>query len=180
MSLKYISKVSRNSFIKDVVEASLNAVDMAKSDFESLEAVLICTADENTIDAWEKWFGLDKKDWSIEDRRTRLIYTFNSRGFFTPQFMKEQAYFFAKGEIEIEEQFENYHFIIQFTNYVGIPENIESFTETININKPAHLTFEIKARFRTHRELKVFTHEHLKKFTHSELRAMRDINKKRS
>ncbi|MGL5745814.1 MAG: putative phage tail protein [Cetobacterium sp.] len=178
MSLKHISKISRNSLVKDVVEASLNAVDVAKLDFEKLEATVLCLADENTIDSWEKWFNLDKTGWGIEDRRQRLIYTFNSRGFFTPQFLKQQANIFSKGEIDIEEQYENYHFIVQFTNYVGIPDNVDSFKQMIEINKPAHLTFEIRARFRTHRELKKYTHEYMKKYTHNELRELRNMDRK--
>ena len=40
-------------------------------------------ANGTNIDEWEKWFELEKQPtWTLEDRVERLVYTFNSRGFF--------------------------------------------------------------------------------------------------
>lgn len=177
MAINSIGKIARNTIVKDVVEASLTAVDTARIDFDKLESTIMCNASEETIDGWETWFGLKKTGWNLEDRRARLIYTFNSRGFFSPQFLKDQALIFSKGEIEIEEEFEKYHFVINFVGYIGIPDNLTSFLEMVDINKPAHLTFEMVFRHRVHRELKEFQHSTLKKYTHKELREIRTITK---
>ena len=133
-------------------------------------------ADGTNINEWEKWFELSYQPaWTLEDRIDRLIYTFNSRGFFTPNFLKEQAKIFTNGEIDITELFSSYHFIIQFTSMIGTPPNIENFREMININKPAHLTYDILFRYRTWEELKPFKWETLKAYTWEEARSRAEI-----
>ena len=176
MSIYDISKVSRNNYIKDVITACEQEVNSAHADFLNIENSIMCLANSENIDLWEKWFELSPQpDWVISDRVDRLIYTFNSRGFFTPNFLKEQAKIFTNGEIDITELFSSYHFIIQFTSMIGTPPNIENFREMVDVNKPAHLTYEIKYRYRTWGELKPFKWETLKAYTWEEARSRAEI-----
>ena len=46
--------------------------------------------------------------------------------------------------------------------------NLESFKEMLNVNKPAHLTYDIKLRYRIWRELKPKKWRDLKKYTWKE------------
>lgn len=176
MSVYGISKVSRNKYITDDIKACEQEIKLSHELFLNIKNCIMSQTDENRIEEWEEWFGLsDEKSWSLKDRIDRLIYTFNSRGFFTPKFLKDQAMIFTNGEIDIIEDFPNYHFTIQFTSMIGTPPNIDSFKEMVNVNKPAHLTYDIKYRYRTWGELKPFTWEILKAYTWEEVRSRAEI-----
>lgn len=176
MSIYDISKVSRNNYIKDIISACEQEVNSAHADFLNIKNSIMCLANSENIDLWEKWFELSlQPDWTLSDRVDRLIYTFNSRGFFTPKFLKKQARIFTNGEIDIIEEYSKYHFVIQFTSMIGTPPNIENFREMVNVNKPAHLTYEIKYRYRTWGELKPYTWETLKAYTWEEARSRAEI-----
>lgn len=171
MSIKDIAKVSRNLFITDVVEAIQKEIGTFQVDVENIENTMMILATAEQCDEWEKWFELEKEPtWTLEDRIDRLIYTFNSKGFFTEKFLKDQARIFTNGEIEIEQYYEDYHFVIQFTSSIGVVPNLDNFSRMVNINKPAHLTWVYKLRYRTHKELQPFTHKQLQKYTHKQLR----------
>ena len=176
MSIYEISKFSRNKYLKDVINACEQEINLSHKEFLEVESCIMTLADKTNIDEWEKWFELSyEPTWSLEDRVDRLIYTFNSHGFFTPKFLKEQAKIFTNGEIEILENFSKYHFTIQFTSVIGTPPNLDNFKKMVIVNKPVHLTFDIKFRYRTHKELKLFTHGALTKYTHEEIRSRAEI-----
>lgn len=171
MSIFDISKVARNEFITDVVDSIQKVTGETRIDVEDITSCLIVTANAETCDKWETWLELDfEPAWTLQDRIDRIVYTINSKGFFTQEFLKTQANIFTNDEIEVEEQFENWHFIIKFTSVIGLPPNLDNFSRMVNINKPAHLTWVYKLRYRTHKELQPFTHKQLQKYTHKQLR----------
>lgn len=177
MSIYHISKASRNKYLADVITACENEIGLSHDNFLGIDSCIMTLANGTNIDEWEKWFELSyEPTWSLKDRVDRLIYTFNSRGFFSPKFLKEQAMIFTNGEIDIIENFSQYHFTIQFASIVGAPPNLENFKKMVNVNKPVHLTFDIKFRYRTHGELREFTHATLNKYMHEELRNHGEIN----
>lgn len=176
MGIKSISNVSRNTYIKDLIKAIEKELKITYSDLKSVDTALMFIAENEECLNWENFFGLElKPNWTLEDRRNRLIYTFNSKGFFTKKFLKNLALVFTNGEISIYENYEEYHFIVQFTSIIGKPPNINNFKQMVEINKPAHLTWELRYRFRTHEELRQFKHDILKNYTHEELRSINQI-----
>lgn len=176
MSKYVISPAARNTYIVDVIEACEKVASLNHDDFMSIDNAIMVLADDTTIEDWEEWFALDKQPtWTLQDRIDRVVYTFNSRGFFTLEFLKNQAKIFTNGEIEIQEKFTDYHFIIQFTSVIGVPPNLDNFKKMVRVNMPDHLTFEIKLRYRTWGELKPYKWEDLKPYTWQELRERGDI-----
>ena len=176
MSIYDISKHSRNKYITDLIKSCETVENINHQEQLVIDNAIMVLADDNTIDDWEKWFELEKQPtWTLQDRIDRLVYTFNSRGFFTPKFLKEQALIFTNGEIEIEEKIPQYHFIVQFTSVIGTPPNIDNFKRMIEINKPAHLTFEIKYRYRIWGELKIKKWEDLAPYTWQEIKERSDV-----
>lgn len=167
-----IGKAARNNYLV----AFFNALKLENRNLEItidefIEYAVPIIFNETIIPSWEKWLGLPEVvNWTIEDRRERIIYTINSSKSCTEQFLKDQANIFTNGEISIDQQFALYNFIIQFTSIIGVPPNLDNFKQMVNVNKPAHLTFDIKFRYRTHKELKVYTHAELSKYTHKEIR----------
>lgn len=114
MSIYHISKISRNKYLTDVITACENEIGLSHNEFLGIDSCIMTLADGTNINEWEKWFELSyQPTWTLEDRIDRLIYTFNSCGFFSPKFLKEQALIFTNGEINIIENFHN--IILQFS-----------------------------------------------------------------
>ncbi|MGL5057512.1 MAG: putative phage tail protein [Fusobacteriaceae bacterium] len=170
MSLFDITKVARNEFVTDMVEAIQDSTSQTSINVDNITSRLIVTADVETCTNWESWLELTTEpNWTLQDRIDRIIYTINSKGFFTKKWLKEQANIFTNGEIEVEEHLSDWNFIVIFTSIIGVPPNLENFKKMVEINKPTHLTWELKYRYRTHKELEPFTHETLSNFTHTNL-----------
>lgn len=169
--IKYISNIARNSLMKDLFNSIKIQVDIGKDDISQYDTyAFIVDSTEETISRWEKFMELKPVDnYSLQDRIERVIYTIQAKGIFTPSFLKEQAKIFTNGEIEVTENFNDYHFIITFTSIVGIPPNMDNFKEMIGLNKPAHLTYEIKYRYRTWGELSPYKWKELEPFTWDEI-----------
>lgn len=169
--IKMIGKAARNNFLVaffNALQKEDTKLEMTLENFISYAIPIMFN--EFTIPVWEKWLGLSQEaTWTLQDRIERIIYTINSNQSCTEQFLKEQANIFTNGEISIEQQFALYNFIIQFTSMIGTPPNIDNFRQMVDINKPAHLTYDIKYRYRTWGELEPFTWEQLEKYTWQQL-----------
>lgn len=175
--IKMIGKAARNGFLVaffNALQKEDSKLGMTVEDFVSYAIPIMFN--EFTIPVWEKWLSLSQETtWTLKDRAERIIYTINSNQSCTEQFLKDQANIFTNGEITIDQQFSLYNFVIQFTSMIGTPPNIENFKQMIDINKPAHLTYEIKYKYRTWGELKSFTWKSLNSYTWEELRSRGEI-----
>lgn len=169
--IKYISNIARNSLMEDLFNSIEMQVDIGRKDISQYNTyTFIIDSTEETISRWEKFMELKPVDnYSLQDRIERVIYTIQAKGIFTPSFLKEQAKIFTNGEIEVIENFNDYHFIISFTSVIGIPPNMDNFKEMVDLNKPAHLTYEIRIRYRTWGELSPYTWGELEPFTWDEI-----------
>lgn len=169
--IKYISNIARNSLMEDLFNSIEMQVDIGRKDISQYNTyTFIIDSTEETISRWEKFMELKPVDnYSLQDRIERVIYTIQAKGMFTPSFLKEQAKLFTNGEIEVIENFNDYHFIISFTSVIGIPPNMDNFKEMVDLNKPAHLTYEIRIRYRTWGELSPYTWGELEPFTWDEI-----------
>ena len=169
--IDYIGKIARNSLMKDLLNSIKIQVDVGKDDISQYDTyTFIVDSTEETISRWEKFMKLKPmENYTLQDRIERVIYTIQAKGIFTPSFLKEQAKIFTNGEIEVTENFNDYHFIISFTSVIGIPPNMDNFKEMVDLNKPAHLTYEIRIRYRTWGELSPYKWAELEPFTWDEI-----------
>lgn len=169
--IKYISNIARNSLMEDLFNSIEMQVDIGRKDISQYNTyTFIIDSTEETISRWEKFMELKPmENYTLQDRIERVIYTIQAKGIFTPSFLKEQAKIFTNGEIEVTENFNDYHFIISFTSVIGIPPNMDNFKEMVDLNKPAHLTYEIRIRYRTWGELSPYTWGELSPFTWDEI-----------
>lgn len=169
--IKMIGKAARNGFLVaffNALQKEDAKLDMTVENFISYAIPIMFN--EFTVPVWEKWLSLSQETtWTLQDRIERIIYTINSNQSCTEQFLKDQANIFTNGEISIEQQFDLYNFIIQFTSMIGTPPNIENFRQMLDMNKPAHLTYNVRYRYRTWGELEPFTWEQLEKYTWQQL-----------
>ncbi|MDH6459653.1 hypothetical protein M2102_003315 [Fusobacterium sp. PH5-7] len=169
--IKYISNIARNSLMEDLFNSIEMQVGIGRKDISQYNTyTFIIDSTEETISRWEKFMELKAvSNYSLQDRIERVIYTLQAKGIFTPSFLKEQAKIFTNGEIEVIENFNDYHFIISFTSVIGIPPNMDNFKEMVDLNKPAHLTYEVRIRYRTWGELLPYTWGELSPFTWDEI-----------
>ena len=169
--IKYISNIARNSLMEDLFNSIEMQVDIGRKDISQYNTyTFTIDSTEETISRWEKFMKLKPmENYTLQDRIERVIYTIQAKGIFTPSFLKEQAKIFTNGEIEVIENFNDYHFIISFTSVIGIPPNMDNFKEMVDLNKPAHLTYEIRIRYRTWGELSPYKWKELEPFTWDEI-----------
>lgn len=168
-----ISKVARNSLQLDLIKAMIEQSEESKLDIKRYEELIFVSLfNLEQIRKYERFMNLSfEPDWSLEDRRDRIIYTLLSRNIFSVENLKEQARIFTNGEIEVIENYADYFFIIKFTSIVGQAPNVENFKQFIELNKPAHLGYKIEFRYNTHGELNKhkLTHEQLAQYTHKQI-----------
>lgn len=167
MSKFDISQASRNDLMLDHIQAILQEVERIKNYNGNLEAAMIVLSNENTIKIWEDFFELKQEtSWTLQDRINRVLYTFNSRSFFTKSLVDELALIFGEtGKVEIIEDFTNYHFTVKMISELGIPSNLKDFYDMIYLNKPAKLTFDILIRYATWQEVKTINWDQAKTYT---------------
>lgn len=175
-----ISKVARNNLQRDLIRSLEILYNIAIIDIERYkELIFVPFFNEKQLEKYEKFMELSiENGLSLEDRKDRIVYTLLSKSTFTPETLKEQAKIFTNGKIEIIEDYANYSFLIKFTSIVGKAPNIENFKSFIELNKPAHLGYEIEFRYNTHGELKQhrLTHNQLKVYSHQQLYDTRVFN----
>lgn len=171
--MKIISKVGRNGLYKDYMQAFIFQIYQRgfRDIFKYVRQIFIEEFDTKTAKLWEEFIGIEPdKNYSLDDRITKILYTINAKYCCSINFLKEQAKFFTNGEIEVHEDPPNYSFEIEFVG-IGIPKNMDNFRNMIEISKPAHLIYSIRYNYRTHGSIKKMTHGEMKAYTHKGLRA---------
>lgn len=130
-----------------------------------------------SLPIWEQSFGLPVGDdkTNYQERRENIISKLRSYGTTTKEMIIRVGNAFTNGGVTIKEYNEQYRFEVIFTNTLGIPKNMEIFKQTIEVIKPAHLTYDIVFKFRTHKGISKFTHGQLTQYQHIELREKNDI-----
>lgn len=175
-----ISNAARNVLQIDLIRAIELISEITANDInEYKKNIFINEFDEETLTRWETFMELSKEpNWSLQDRRDRIIYTLLSKEIFTPEVLKEQAKIFTNGEIDVIEHYNNYSFTVKFLSIVGLPPNMDNFKRFIELNKPAHLNYDFELRYNTHGQLAEhkLTHEKLKRYTHQQIYDTRIFN----
>lgn len=93
-----------------------------------------------------KDFGLPVGDETtniMQERRENLISKLRSYGTTTKKMIVRWECFY-KWDVQVVEHNEKYLFEIFLHRIIGIPPNMDDFRQTIEIIKPAHLTYEIR------------------------------------
>jgi uncharacterized protein YmfQ (DUF2313 family) len=123
------------------------------------------------LEYWEKAYGIKTiPSQSYAIRRSRVKALMRQANTATTELIKNVAEAFAQGSCDVTEYNDEYRFEITMTDKIGLPPNFEDFKAEIERVKPAHLTYTIIIKYRTHEQLKAYTHAQLKAYTHQQLR----------
>lgn len=165
---KYYRVISEIIVLQKAIQIELDEVDLISQDI--LNQFFIYTATWS-LPIWERIFGLPvgDKTSNIQERRENLISKLRSYGTTTKEMIARVGNSFTNGGVKIIEDNANYSFVIEFTSVVGLPKNMEDFIETIEIIKPAHLSYTFKFRYNTHNQVAYLLHNGLKLKIHKEI-----------
>ena len=102
------------------------------------------------LDWWEDKYGIEiNKLSSYEDRREVVKAKKRGRGTTTIAMLKKTAIAFSGGEANTIEHNSEYRFTVHFISIKGIPKNMQSFKDMLEIIKPAHLAYDFAYTYNT-------------------------------
>lgn len=120
---------------------------------------------------WEEEYGVTTNfALSYEQRREILIAKMRGQGTTTVEMIRNTAVAFAGGEVDVIEDNPNYHFIVRFIGFYGIPRNMQAFIDMLEEIKPAHLGYSLEYKYVIWDELATLIWDELKPYTWDGLR----------
>lgn len=125
-----------------------------------------------SLPKYEFEYGLPiNPDLPISERRSRIMAKMKTTGTTTVQKIKTVITSWSDYEADVFEKTENdYEVKIVFTDFVGVPSNMQDVKKAINEIIPAHLVVNFVFKFNTYKDLTPFTNEELSSKTHYQLR----------
>lgn len=125
------------------------------------------------LQRWEKLLGLPvslKKPYDA--RRAAIKARLQVCATCTPELLANLATTTTGVSAVVTEDTPNYEFTICFIGAYGVPKNMQTLKEAVEIAKPAHLNCLYKFKYVTWNELKPYTWDNLKPYTWDGLRIM--------
>lgn len=164
---------ANSKYVKNIMECDEKELNLLIEALKDLRNQFYINTATWGLTFYEQDLGIEVNiNKPFEERREAIKAKMRGQGTTTMQMIKDTAMAFTNGEIDIIEQYENYHFIIKFISTKGIPQNIEDFKSMINTIKPAHLTYAIQYTYNTWGMIKHKTWEEVKNITWENLKIM--------
>ena len=108
------------------------------------------------LDAWEKVFGITHSEpRPYEERRSVIKSHIRGAGTTTLMMIKSVAESYDGGEVEVENDPENYVVTITFIGTRGVPSNLSDTERALREIIPAHLAIEFKFTYLNWNELDI-------------------------
>jgi hypothetical protein len=157
---------------KKEIRVLANALNRAQESIDHLEKeIIIATATHIGLHKKEEIFDLKtNKNKPVDQRRSHLVSRHRGNSNATVALIKSIAESFSNGEVDVIEDYPNYHFIIKFISTKGIPPNIDDLWDTIERNKHAHMGFNFQFTYTVWGEVKAKTWGQVKNGTWTDLR----------
>lgn len=141
---KYLPPIYKNS---KLMQNIMNANNL---EFEKLNAmteqafkeIVIDTATEKLSDYEKSLFITPGINDTLADRRSRVKSKMRGYGNITLQQLKSVVESYAKGDVEITEEFSEYTIKIKFINRVGRPDRMDYIDQVVRDTIPAHIAVE--------------------------------------
>jgi uncharacterized protein YmfQ (DUF2313 family) len=145
-------------------------INLADSYNETINECFVNTASK-LLSRYEKIYGIEV-DVSKADtfRRERIKAKIRGVGTVTKQMLINTAKSYSNGDVEVIEEPENNSFRVKFIGSIGIPQNMDGLTMTIEEIKPAHLSYTFEYVFNRISTLSRFTNAHLSNYSNYQLR----------
>ena len=104
---------------------------------------------------WERSVGLpENPSLTAEERRSRVLARLRQVDTTTPERIRVIVQSYARGDVEVIENYTAYTVTVKFTNRIGKPDNMAGIIEQLERIMPAHLAVSYVYPYRTWGELK--------------------------
>lgn len=132
-----------------------------EKEFDRLKAASEKISDESNImtstewiEEWERSVGIETNiNLTLTQRRSRVLSRYRQIGATTKDRVKAIVEAYTRGSVDIIENSANYTVLIEFTDIIGKPDNMEGIIEQLKTIMPAHLAVEFKYKYRTWRDV---------------------------
>lgn len=156
MLLKYLPDYYKKSKVfSQLFRVLSNEVDSNNLEIKDLENQLFVDTATWGLDDWERelkmYTDLSKP---YLDRREAVKAKMRGSGTCTIEMIENTALAYTNAEIKVIEDNPKCTFKIKFVGVKGIPRDIELFKSTIDMIKPAHLTYTIEYTYNVWNDLK--------------------------
>lgn len=99
---------------------------------------------------WERSVGLPENPaLTAEERRSRVLARLRQVDATTPERISVIVQSYARGDVEVVENFAAYTVMVKFTNRIGKPDNMAGIIEQLERIMPAHLAVTYVYPYRT-------------------------------
>ncbi|MED0758677.1 DUF2313 domain-containing protein [Aneurinibacillus thermoaerophilus] len=103
---------------------------------------------------WEKIFGIPiDENKPLQERRELVIAKMRFSETVTVATIKNVASAWLGGEVDVEEDYQNFAIIVTFIGKIGVPKNLDDIKKTLRELIPAHLGITYKFRYLLIREI---------------------------
>lgn len=146
MLLEYLPDYYKDSKVfKALLHAFVKEINTNNYSIAELEDQLFIDTATWGLDVWERELQIytDLRK-TYEERREIIKAKMRGSGTCTIEMIKNTALAYTNAEVEIIEDNANYTFAVKFVSVKGVPKDIESFKDTLERIKPAHLAYTLE------------------------------------
>lgn len=152
----YQPRYYRKSALMHGLNAGLEAeLLLFVSDVDALADELHISTAVDYLGLWEKSVGLpENPSLTIEERRSRVLARLRQVDTTTPERIRVIVRSYARGDVEVIEDFAAYTVTVKFTNRIGKPDNMAGIIDQLERIMPAHLYVTYVYPYRSWGDLK--------------------------
>lgn len=157
---------SQSRIFSSLLKAYEEEIKINNNAISDLQEQMFVNTATWALDLWERQLNIST-DLSrpYDERREFIKSKLRGTGTCTIEMIKNVARAYTNAEIEVLEDNEKSTFVVKFISVKGIPKDIPTFKSTIDVIKPAHMTYSLEYTYTTWGEVKAAAWLQIKKGT---------------
>ncbi len=172
--LKFINKIFRNDVItKHIAKISKTNLENIEIKITDVKNNIFLDTSTWGLEIYEKELNLEYiEDKSIDERKSIIMAKWRGAGKLTLELIQDTVKAYTNNSVTVRF---NGTIILDFSNKIGKPKDVNSLIKSIEDIKPAHLGIEYIFKYRTWGDLKKFNWNSIKNNTWSDIMEKEDI-----
>ena len=172
--ITFINKIFRNDNItKHIAKISQTALENVEIKITDIESNIFLDSATWGTNIFEKELNIEYvEDKTIDERKSIISAKLRGAGKLTLELIQDTVKAYTTNVVNVRF---NGTIIIDFSDKIGVPNDIDSLMKSIEDIKPAHLGVDYVFRYRTWRELKPFTWETTGKYSWKDAKEKEEI-----
>ena len=167
--INFINKIFRNDDIaKHIAKISQTELENIEIKITDIQNNIFLNSSSWGLDIFEKELNLEYiEDKTTDERKAIISAKWRGAGKLTLELIQDTVKAYTDNTVNIRF---NGKIVIDFSNKIGIPKDVDSLKKTIEEIKPAHLGIDYIFRFRKWKDLNHFTWEITNKYIWRDVR----------